>query len=151
MAEYRTSIDIEAVPDVVFEYLTTEDGLTAWMGEQAALDPQPDGEFAVDIAGYAIRGSYLKVERPRLVVVSWGIRDNPYLPPATSRVEFQLTPIQTGTRVELIHSELPDTELDGHADGWNHFLARLRIAAAGGDAGPDAWRPLGDRGVQSDS
>lgn len=53
MAEYRTSIEIEADPDTVFDYLTTEAGMTAWMGQSAALDPRPGGGFAVDIAGFA--------------------------------------------------------------------------------------------------
>jgi metal-dependent amidase/aminoacylase/carboxypeptidase family protein len=50
-----------------------------------------------------------------------------------------------GTLVDLIHSGLPEPEAPGHADGWAHFLPRLVVAAAGGDAGPDPWRPLGDR------
>lgn len=52
-------------------------------------------------------------------------------------MEFRLTPIARGTRVDLVHSGLPDTVLDGHADGWTHFLPRLQTVAAGGDAGPD--------------
>ena len=26
-----------------------------------------------------------------------------------------------------------------HATGWNHFLPRLTLAAAGTDPGPDPW------------
>lgn len=57
-------------------------------------------------------------------------------------VEFTLTPIELGTRVDLLHSGPPETELAGHADGWAHFLPRLSVAAPGGDAGRDDWRPL---------
>lgn len=142
MAEYATSIEIDAPPEVVFEYLTTDDGMTAWMGQHASLDPHAGGEFAVDIAGYAIRGEYLHVESPTRVVVSWGIVGTAELPPGTSTVEFRLTAIEHGTRVELIHSGLPETELIGHKDGWEHFVPRLRIAACGGDPGPDPWRPI---------
>ncbi len=142
MAEYSTSIEIDARPDDVFDYLVTEAGMTAWMGQHAALDPHVGGEFSVDIAGYAIRGEYLEVERPRRVVVSWGISGNPALPPGVSRVSFTLTPTARGTRVDLTHSDLPETALAGHADGWGHFLSRLRIAAPGGDPGRDDWVPL---------
>lgn len=141
MAEYETSIQIAAPPTTVFGYLTTEVGMTAWMGQHSELDPHPGGRFAVDIAGYAIRGQYLHVERPTRVVVSWGVAGSVDLPAGTSTVEIRLTAIEGGTRVDLIHSGLPETELAGHADGWNHFLPRLRITAAGGDAGPDHWRP----------
>lgn len=145
MAEYRTSIEIAAPPERVFDYLVTEDGMTAWMGRHASLSPEPGGRFAVDIAGYAIRGHYLQVERPHRVVVSWGVAASPDLPPGASTVEFRLAPTARGTRVDLVHSGLPDTGLDGHADGWTHFLPRLQTAATGGDAGPDTWRPIDDR------
>jgi uncharacterized protein YndB with AHSA1/START domain len=144
VAEYTTSIEIDASPTIVFDYLTTEAGMTAWMGQHADLDPRPGGGFAVDIAGYPIRGRYLHVEPPTRVVVSWGVAGSADLPAGASTVEFRLTAIDHGTRVDLIHSGLPETELAGHADGWEHFVPRLRIAAAGGDAGPDTWRPIGD-------
>lgn len=145
MAEYTTSIEIAAAPEVVFNYLVTEAGLTAWMGQHAMLDPCAGGGFAVDIAGHAIRGQYLEVERPHRVVVSWGMAGSTHLPPGSSTVEFTLIPTSHGTRVELVHSQLPDSQLDGHADGWTHFLSRLRIIAAGGDAGEDDWVPIEDR------
>ncbi|QOR72182.1 SRPBCC domain-containing protein [Ruania alkalisoli] len=145
MAEYQTSIDIAAPPDVVYDYLTTADGVTAWMGEHAELDPRPDGMFAVDIAGYPIRGRYLHVERPTRVMVSWGVAGSEDLPSGASTVDFRLTRIDGGTRVDLTHSDLPDAQLPGHADGWQHFLTRLAIVVPGGDPGPDLWRPLPER------
>ena len=51
MAEHRTSIDIDAAPEIVFEFLVTDTGMTSWMGQWASLDPVPGGQFAVDIAG----------------------------------------------------------------------------------------------------
>lgn len=146
MAEYAASIEIDAPPARVFDYLVTEDGLTAWMGQHAALSPVPGGQFAVDIAGHAVRGRYLQVERPHRVVVSWGVAASAELPPGASTVEFRLTPIARGTRVDLLHSGLPESALDGHADGWSHFLTRLQTAATGAAAGPDDWRPIDDRG-----
>lgn len=144
MAEFRDSIDIAAPPETVFRYLTTNSGMTAWMGQVADLDPVTGGRFAVDIAGHPIRGEYLRVEPPIRVVVSWGIAGSEHLPAGASTVEFRLIPIETGTRVELRHSDLPDAEVRGHADGWANFLPRLAAAGAGGDAGPDHWRPLAD-------
>lgn len=51
MVEFRGRVEIEAPPEVVYEYLVTEDGLTAWMGRRADLDPTPGGRFAVVGAG----------------------------------------------------------------------------------------------------
>ncbi|KAA0019493.1 SRPBCC family protein [Antrihabitans cavernicola] len=145
MAEYTASVEIEAHPDVVFDYLVTEAGMNAWMGQTATLDPRAGGEFAVGIAGAAVRGRYLEVERPHRVVVSWGMAGSTDLPPGASTVAFTLTPIAIGTRVDLLHSNLPDAQLDGHNDGWTHFLARLRVAAAGGEAEEDNWMPIEHR------
>lgn len=142
MAEHAASIEIDAPPAAVFHYLVTEAGMTAWMGQHADLGPRPDGTFAVDIAGYPIRGRYLHVEPPTRVVVSWGVAGSDELPPGASTVEFTLTPTERGTRVDLVHRDLPDPEVKGHADGWAHFLPRLRTVATGGDAGPDHWRPI---------
>ena len=68
MAEFRDFIDIAAPPETVFDYLTTNEGMTAWMGQYADLNPTPGGQFAVDIAGHPVRGEYLVVEPYRRVV-----------------------------------------------------------------------------------
>lgn len=144
MAEFRDSIHIEASPETVFEYLTTNDGMTAWMGQHADLDPTPGGRFAVDIAGHPVRGEFLHVDPPHRVVMSWGFAGSTDLPAGESTVEFRLIPTDGGTRVELHHSDLPHTEVRGHADGWANFLPRLAIVSAGSDAGADEWHPLPD-------
>ncbi|MEZ0446485.1 SRPBCC family protein [Cellulomonas sp. ICMP 17802] len=139
MADYTTSIEVEAPAEVVFAHLVVPARMVRWMGRRASLDPVVGGEFAVDIGGSLVRGEYLEVEPPRRVVVSWGMAGSADLPPSASRVEFVLTPVPGGTRVDLRHSDLPTARLDGHAEGWQHFLARLTTTAAGGDPGPDTW------------
>jgi uncharacterized protein YndB with AHSA1/START domain len=137
MPEFAISIDIDAAPEFVFQFLTTNEGMTAWMGQWARLDPTPGGEFTVDIFGHPVRGEFLEVDPPHRVVVSWGYAGSEDLPPGASTVAFTLTPIETGTRVDLVHSDLPARHEPGHAEGWSHFLARLAIRGAGIDPGPD--------------
>ncbi len=141
MPEFATSIDIAAEPDVVFGFLTTNAGMNAWMGQWADLDARVGGRFDVDIAGSAVRGEYLVVDPPHRVVVSWGFLGSEHLPVGASTVEFTLTPIETGTRVDLVHADLPERQLPGHAVGWEHFLERLALAGTGADLGPDTWMP----------
>jgi uncharacterized protein YndB with AHSA1/START domain len=131
VAEFITSIDIEASPEIVFAHLVTPEGMVAWIGQHAELDPTPGGVFAVDIEGTPVRGEFLEVDPPRLVVVSWGVPGNELLPPGASRVEFRLTPIAAGTRLDLSHTDLPAVEQPQHAQGWTHFLARLATTAPG--------------------
>ena len=80
MPDFATSIDIEAPPEVVFAHLVTPEGMVAWMGERAELEATPGGTFAVDIGGVPVRGEYLEVDPPRLVVVSWGVAGSAHLP-----------------------------------------------------------------------
>ena len=147
MAEYATAIEIRATPDEVFDFLVTPDGMTAWMGEHAELEPHPGGGFAVDISGAPIRGRYLEVDRPHRVVVSWGVAGSEEFPSGTSRVTFSLTPTIDGTLVELLHADLPDVRVAGHVDGWNHFLPRLASIAQGATPVVDDWVPLLWRGT----
>ena len=141
MVDFSTSIDIEAPPEVVFAHLVDAERMVAWMGERAELQPRPGGGFAVDINGVPFRGEYLEVDPPHRVVVSWGMAGSPDLPPGASRVEFTLTATPGGTALTLAHTGLPESRARTHATGWSHYLGRLRVAAAGGDPGVDAWRP----------
>lgn len=142
MPDFETSIDTEAEPSFVFDFLITNDGMTAWMGEWADLDPRVGGRFAVDVAGSAVRGEFLELDPPHRVVVSWGMAGSDDLPPGLSTVAFTLTPIATGTRVDLVHSGLPERAQAGHARGWAHYLERLQLSGEGAHLGPDGWNPM---------
>jgi uncharacterized protein YndB with AHSA1/START domain len=137
VAEFRTSIDIEAPPELVFKHLITPERMLTWMGERAELEPSPGGRFAVDVGGVPFRGEYLEVDEPRRVVVSWGMAGNDAFPPGTSRVEFTLQPTPQGTTLHLVHTGLPETHASTHGLGWAHYLARLQQAAAGNPPGRD--------------
>jgi hypothetical protein len=44
-----------------------------------------------------------------------------------------------GTILRLRHSGLAGEAALQHAEGWDHFLPRLAMAAAGEDPGADPW------------
>ena len=139
---FTASVHIAAAPEIVFDYFTRADAIVRWMGDYAALDPRPDGEFTLDINGVPVRGRYLEIESPRRLVISWGHAGSERLPPGSSTVEVTLTPDGDGTTVTVVHRDLPELEARQHALGWEHFLERLVIAGGGDDPGPDPW---GDR------
>ncbi len=136
---YRTSIQIDAAPNIVFEYFTDPALLVRWMGDHARLDPQAGGLFAVDINGVIIRGSYVRIIRPESIEIAWGEAGNEAMPPGSTRLLVRFIPQGTGTRVELEHSGLLANEAAKHAAGWPHFLERLQLASGGNDPGPDPW------------
>ena len=136
---FITEIELPAPIEQVFHHLTDPTAMTRWMGQHAILKPVPGGAFEVDINGVPVRGHYVEVDPPRRVVVTWGVAGNTDLPPGATEVEFTLTPIQAGTHLRLVHRNLPPDQAAMHATGWNHFLPRLTLAAAGTDPGPDPW------------
>lgn len=136
---FRTSIDIEAEPDVVFDYFVQPELLVRWMGDVARLDARDGGLFAVDIGGVVIRGHYTQLERPRVIEIAWGEAGNDAMPPGSTRLLVRFTAQGGGTRVELEHSGLSGVEREKHATGWLYFIARLAVVATGGDPGPEPW------------
>jgi hypothetical protein len=60
------------------------------------------------------------------------------VPPGSSLIEIDLIDQDGGTLLRMAHTGLPDAEQCArHERGWRHYLARLTLAAAGGDPGPD--------------
>jgi uncharacterized protein YndB with AHSA1/START domain len=137
---FTTEIDLAAPIGEVFRHLTDPAAMIRWMGQHAVLEPVPGGAFEVDINGIPVRGRYLEVDPPRRVVVTWGVAGSPGLPPGATEVEFTLTATQAGTHLRLVHRKLPPDQASIHSTGWNHFLPRLTLAAAGTDPGPDPWQ-----------
>ena len=138
-------IRIAARPETVFSFFIDPEKMTRWKGIGVTLEPHPGGTYRVDMNGNNIaRGEYLEVVPNSRVVFSWGWEgEGSALPPGSSRVEVTLTPDNEGTIVLLRHLGLPADQQDAHAEGWEHYMARLAIAGAGGDPGPDPWAAAG--------
>lgn len=131
---------IAARPETVFPFFTDPAKLIRWKGLNATLVARAGGVYRVDINGRDIvRSEYLEVTPYRRVVFTWGWEgDNSPLPPGASTVEVDLIADGQGTRVRLRHNGLPDGALrQRHAQGWDHYLARLQVLAEGRDPGPD--------------
>jgi uncharacterized protein YndB with AHSA1/START domain len=131
------AVHIDADPAEVFDYFTRPESIVRWMGEFARVDARPGGEFTVDVQGAPVRGRYVEIDPPQRVVLTWGYAGSLTLPPGASTVEVRLRAEEGGTRVEVEHRNLPAAESAGHRVGWRHYLARLALAAAGGDPGAD--------------
>jgi uncharacterized protein YndB with AHSA1/START domain len=135
-------IRIDATPEEVFPYFTDATKMVAWKAVRAELDARPGAEFRVDVTGDGdvARGAFLEIEPPHRVVFTWGWEqpDAPF-PPGSTVVEVTLSPEGDGTLLRLVHRGVPDERQGRSAEGWDHYLARLALAAAGRDPGPDPW------------
>jgi len=150
---YRTSIDIDAAAERVFDHFVRPELLVRWMGDFARLQAVEGGVFSVDINGVLIRGHFVRVERPHLLEIAWGEAGNQAMPPGATRLRVTFEERDGKTHVELEHSGLVPVEAAKHAVGWPHFVERLGVAAAGGDPGPDPWEvsPPGQEGGQKNA
>ena len=138
----EVAVLIAANPETVFDFFTDPDRMIQWMGRSAELDPRPGGGFRCDINGDSVaNGNYVELEPPRRVLFTWGWEGaDSVTKPGSSTVEVLLEPEAEGTRVRLIHRDLPSAESAAkHGHGWRHYLDRLAIAAPGGDPGPDEF------------
>jgi uncharacterized protein YndB with AHSA1/START domain len=140
-------IHIDASPDTVFEFFTDPVKMVRWKGESATLDPRPGGIYRVEMNEQAIAvGEYVELDPPNRIVFTWGWEGGyASTPPGSSTVEVTLTPDGDGTLVRLVHSRLSTPEsAEAHGHGWDQYMPRLAIAAAGGEPGPDPNTPKED-------
>jgi len=139
MAELVREILIDATPETIWPFLTEPEKHVEWEGTVAEIDPRPGGLYRVLVAGQSqSAGEYVEVVPREKVVFTFGWEQEGHpIPPGSTTVEISLHPEGDRTRVRLVHRGLPDDAISDHGEGWAHYLGRLEIAAAGGDAGPD--------------
>jgi uncharacterized protein YndB with AHSA1/START domain len=126
---------IAARPSIVFDALTTPEGIACWWGPDggpvlvAETDVRVGGRFRVrfrmlDGSEHESSGEYLEVVRPQRLAMSWrwaGGED-----PGESLVEIDLRAIPRGTKLTFTHSRLHDEETHrSHQAGWNGALDKL--------------------------
>jgi uncharacterized protein YndB with AHSA1/START domain len=137
---------IAARPSIVFDALTTPEGIAHWWGPDggpvllAETDVRVGGRFRVrfrmlDGSEHESSGEYLEVVRPQRLAMSWrwaGGED-----PGESLVEIDLRPIAEGTELTFKHLHLRDEESRrSHEAGWNGALDKLErhfLTASRGD------------------
>lgn len=127
---------IRAQRQIVFDAITTAEGIAHWWGPDAGpvllseSDPRVGGRFRVrfrmlDSTEHESSGEFLEIMRPERVVLSWrwkgGLED-----PGESRIEITLRAVPEGTELTLTHSRLHDAETRrSHAEGWTGSLDKL--------------------------
>jgi len=134
---------IRARPAIVFDALTTGEGIAHWWGPDAGpvllseFDPRVGGRYRVrfrmlDGTEHECSGEILEIVRPKHVVMSWRWKDG-LEDPGESRLEIRLRPIPEGTELTLTHAQLRDAEAcRSHEEGWTGALGKLAAYFAQG-------------------
>jgi uncharacterized protein YndB with AHSA1/START domain len=134
---------IRARPQIVFDAVTTAEGIAQWWGPDAGpvllseSDPRVGGRYRVRFrmlgsTEHESSGEFLEIRRPERVVLSWrwrgGLED-----PGESRIEITLRAVPEGTELTLTHSRLHDEETrSSHEKGWTGSLDKLEAHFAAG-------------------
>jgi uncharacterized protein YndB with AHSA1/START domain len=126
---------IKARPSIVFDALTSPEGIASWWGPDdgpvlvAETDPRVGGRFRVrfrmlDGSEHESSGEYLEIVKPERLSMSWrwtGGED-----PGESLVEIGLRAVPEGTELTFTHSRLRDEETRrSHEQGWTGALDKL--------------------------
>lgn len=130
---------IAARPSIVFEALTTAEGVRAWWGPDdlpviaAEIDLRVGGEYRVrfqtlDGQQHEAFGEYLEVDPPHRLVMTWryAFGGEPEEEGRTSRIEVEVTPFEGGSELTFTHAQLRnEASLASHERGWTGSLAKL--------------------------
>jgi uncharacterized protein YndB with AHSA1/START domain len=136
-------IKINASPETVFAFLVDPVKLRRWMSIGGQWQPVAGLPYRLEMTKEDIAvGNFVEVDPPRRLVLTWGWDgEDAITKPGSSTVEFTLQPDGSGTLLRFVHRDLPTPEsVRQHNEGWEYFLGRLQIAAAGGDPGPDKFQ-----------
>ena len=140
--EHRRTIDAPA--SVVFDLLTTPEGLRQWIARAAEVSVAPQGRITwTHDNGDTMVGRILELQPPHRLVFSYGWADGAMsMPPESTRVEITLTERDGTTELHLVHRALPVEAEPRHAEGWRWFLARLDEAACSDDQSAQQRKPV---------
>ncbi|MGD0524329.1 MAG: SRPBCC domain-containing protein [Polyangiaceae bacterium] len=130
---------IAARPSIVFEAMTTAEGIAAWWGPddvpvvRAESDPRVGGAYRVrfrtlDGREHEACGEFLEVVPHRRIVMSWrfAVGGEPDEQGRTSRIEIALAPIAEGTELTFTHEGLwSEASAKSHTLGWTGALDKL--------------------------
>jgi len=126
----RIEREIAAPPDRVFAAWIDPARLAQWMSPvghaEAEIEPWVGGRLRLAMVGDGRRiehhGRYREVVPDRRLVFTW---QSPYTGPGPSVVTVELTPVEGGTLLTLVHEQLPADQVESHRNGWAPMLDRL--------------------------
>ena len=109
---------IRATPAEIYEAWLSTEGHSAMTGSPAKVNGNVNGQFSA-WDGY-IFGKTLELTPNQRIVQAWRTTEFPDEAP-DSYLEVLLAEAPTGTTVTLIHSDMPEDQVDSYRQGWEDF------------------------------
>lgn len=138
-------MQIAAPPDRVFQAITEPTQLLRWWGQPGiyhttkwCADLHPGGKWSCegvsdkDGSAFHVKGEYLEVDPPRLLVYTW---ISSWGGDLKTVVRWELTPAAGGTMVRVRHSGFTGApeSAKGHYEGWTRVLGWMRAFVENGE------------------
>jgi activator of HSP90 ATPase len=116
--KFELTVTLHASAKEIFNAWLSGDGHSAMTGSAAQVDGKVGGAFTA-WDGY-IFGKTLEMESPRRIVQAWRTSEFPEDAP-DSRVEILFEDVKDGTKVTLVHSAVPEDQVESYRQGWEDF------------------------------
>jgi len=114
----QLSAILPASPEQIYRDWLSSTGHTAFTGSPAEVDPAVGGRFTA-WDGY-IAGTNIELEPYRRILQAWRTSEFPTGSP-DSRLEVLLEAVESGTRLTINHSHIPEGQGAMYAQGWQDF------------------------------
>lgn len=116
--EIRQTVLIDAGPADVYDAYVDPKKHAEFTGQSATGTPKVGQTFTAG-DGY-IRGRYLELERGKRILHEWTTTEWPAgYPPSV--LELKLKAKGGKTELTMVHTKVPEAQVDYYADGWKEF------------------------------
>jgi activator of HSP90 ATPase len=115
MKNFKKTFKISAEPADVYAALTNPHTIGLWSGYPAVMSEEPGSEFSLWEGD--ITGRNLEFIKDKKVVQEWYFGDRS----EKSIVTITIQPDGVNSSVTVEHTNIPDEEFSGFAEGWKDF------------------------------
>jgi activator of HSP90 ATPase len=113
MKNFKKYYIIPATPEEIYNALTNPLSLQLWTGEKAEMSTEPNAEFS--LWDGSITGINIAFEENKKIVQQWFFGEQT----EASIVTIKLHADGEKTSVELLHTNIPESDFNDIVEGWN--------------------------------
>lgn len=143
MPDLRLEREFNVSPEVLFDYISTTEGLLQWWGPEGLHVPEHNLGFTEtgpwfsvmkneEGQTFKVSGQVTHVDRPNSVGFTWAWHDDDDQRGHESHVTLSVQAVNGGARLVLNHVDLAEQEhADRHNEGWTSSLRKLEALLNG--------------------
>jgi len=114
----KLSVTLPASPDIIYNAWLSSKEHTAFTGEKTKSSSKKGGSYVAG-DGY-MWGKNIALDPGKKIIQSWHSKDFPE-GAEDSLLEILLEKSGKGTKLTLIHSDIPEGQADSYKQGWKDF------------------------------